>query len=156
MRGQSMPGDDVRPHHAASEGVTGEGVAAKAAVPASAAMTTAAAICHGAGRPNRGAERNCRSERNACHLQVHESLTSLSQCFLFVGRLPRESPNCDRREHAMPLTIWFRVSVAPATRKLCELPNKQVSSAAQITNATVPDTDVSFQVSGLCYLLFPS
>jgi hypothetical protein len=124
MRGESMPGDDVRPYHVASEGVTGEGVAAKAAVPASAAMaastamTTAAAMCHGAGRPNRGAERNCRSERNACHLQVHESLISLSQCFLFVGRLPRESPDCDRGEHAMPLTIWFRVSVAPATRKL--------------------------------------
>jgi hypothetical protein len=118
MRGESIPGDDVRPHHVASEGVTGEGVAAKAAVPTSAAMTTAAAMCHGAGRPNRGAERNCRSERNACHLQVHESLTSLGQCFLFVGRLPRESPDCDRREHAMPLTIWFRVSVAPATRKL--------------------------------------
>jgi hypothetical protein len=49
-------------------------------------------------------------------------------------------------------TIPVRAFVA-GRAKACERPHKQMSAAAQITNATVPDTDVSFQNGGSCYLL---
>jgi hypothetical protein len=68
------------------------GEAAKSAMSASATVTTTtatvtapAAMRAGTGRPYRRAERNGRSERNARHLQPHESLTSLSRCCLFAS-----------------------------------------------------------------------
>jgi hypothetical protein len=67
------------------------GEAAKSAMSASATVTTTATVTApaamraGTGRPYRRAERNGRSERNARHLQPHESLTSLSRCCLFAS-----------------------------------------------------------------------
>jgi hypothetical protein len=51
----------------------------------------------------------------------------------------------------MPRTIPVGTSAVPR-REGCALLHKQVRRAAQMTNATVPDTDVSFQIGGLCYL----
>jgi hypothetical protein len=167
MRSESMPGDDVRPHHVAAEAVTGKSVAAKAGVPAeatvpaasaamtaTAAVTAPAAMCDGAARPHRCAEHNGRGEHNG-HLQPHESLTSLSSV---VGSL--SGPPANLRivivagmRCRLPYQLEFP---SPRDEEACALSHKQMSRAAQITNATFPDTDVSFQVGGLCYLLLPA
>jgi hypothetical protein len=163
VTGECMAGDGMRRKHMAAETVAGKGVAAKASVAASAAAVAtaaavtaaAAAMCNGAGRPYRCAERNCRAERNASHRQPHENLTSLCRHYLFVGS------SAANLRIVIVASTRCRVRCrsefpSPRDEEACELPHKQVSRTAQITNATVPDTDVSFQVGGLCYLLLPA
>jgi hypothetical protein len=155
--GERMPGECVRCKRVAAERVAAKCVPAKATVTAAvttapAAVATSAAMCNGAARPYRCAERNRRRERNLPRPRPHERLSFLSRSELFLRRPLANLRTCDRRRRAMPLTIAQRAFV-PSRKKARGHAHKQKSAAAQITNATVPDTDVSFQNRGSCYLL---
>jgi hypothetical protein len=148
--GERMPGECVRCKRVAAESVATKCVPAKATVTtapaavttAPAAVTASAAMCNGAARPYRCAERNRRRERNVPRPRPHESLSFLSRSERFVRNPLANLRTCDRRRHAMPLTIAQWLLSPPA--KAGGHPHKQTTAAAQITNATVPDTDVRF------------
>jgi hypothetical protein len=153
---ERMPGECVRCKRMAAESLATKCVPAKATTTA-AAMATApvaasASMCDGAACPYRCAERNRCRERNLPRPRPHERLSFFPGSEFFVRNTPANLRSCDRRRPAMSLTIVERAFVA-SREKVCNHPYKQLSTAAQITNATVPGTDVSFQNRGSCYLL---